>query len=200
MSWAAAPWTGPRAKTERILVISAQLCYGRLERYRLQVIGEFLYATGLRISEAASLTPDNIDTLSRTVYVAEGKGRTSRLAFMTGFAAEVMAHYLNRGRKAVLGGGNGKHGHTLFGTCPERLMVVVNKGLLKTCTLLDLPVITSHGFRHSLGTHLLHAGCDMRYIQVILGHERLRTTQVYTRVDKEELRESLDKYHPRRRH
>jgi site-specific recombinase XerD len=149
---------------------------GRLGHYRLHVIGEFLYATGLRISEAAALIPENVDAQSRIVYVPEGKGRKSRLAFMTGFAAEVMTQYLNRGRKAVLGGGTGKYGQTLFGTHPERLMALVNKGLMKECRSLGLPVITSHGFRHSLGTHLLHAGCDMRYIQVILGHERLQTT------------------------
>jgi len=59
-------------------------------------------------------------------------------------------------------------------------------------------VITSHGFRHSLGTHLLRSGCDMRHIQVILGHEALSTTQIYTKVDKEDLKKSLDAFHPRR--
>jgi integrase/recombinase XerD len=170
----------------------------RLNQYRLHVIGEFLYATGLRISEAAALIPENIDLLSRTVYVPEGKGRTARLAFMTGFAAEVMTQYIRRGRQVVLARGGRKYGKTVFAAHPGRLTAMVNDGLMKVCLRLELPVITSHGFRHSLGTHLLHAGCDMRYIQIILGHERLQTTQVYTRVDKEELRDSLDAYHPRR--
>jgi site-specific recombinase XerD len=158
--------------------------------------GEFLYAAGLRISEAASLIPENIDFLSRTVYAAEGKGRTARAAFLTGYAADVTDRYIRRGRRAVPG--RGTYGDTLFGVHPERLTALVNEGLLKACRHLELPVITSHGFRHSLGTHLLHAGCDMRYIQIILGHECLRTTQVYTRVDKDALRESLDARHPRR--
>jgi integrase/recombinase XerD len=170
----------------------------RLAQYRLHVTAEFLYATGLRISEAAALIPANIDTRSRIVYVPEGKGRKSRLAFMTGFSAEVMFHYLNRMRRVLLSKGSRKYGRTVFGVHPERLMAVVNQGLKKQCRSLDLPVITSHGFRHSLGTHLLRAGCGMRYIQVILGHESLQSTQAYTRVDKEELKNSLDRFHPRR--
>jgi site-specific recombinase XerD len=170
----------------------------RINHYRLHVISEFLYATGLRISEAAALIPANIDPQSRTVFVPEGKGKKARFAFMTGFSTEVMAYYLDQGRKTVLGQGGRKYGQTVFGTHPERLMALVNEGLMKQCRLLGLPVITSHGFRHSLGTHLLHAGCDMRYIQVILGHESLKTTQVYTRVDKDGLKDSLDNFHPRR--
>jgi site-specific recombinase XerD len=119
---------------------------------------------------------------------------------MTGFAAEIMAWYLKQGRNILLSKGSRTYGHTVFGTHPERLTALVNQELKKTCQMLGLPVISSHGFRHSLGTHLLRAGCDMRYIQVILGHESLQSTQVYTRIDKEELKDSLDRFHPRRRH
>lgn len=170
----------------------------QLRRYRLHVAAEFLYATGLRIAEAASLVPENIDTGSRLVYVPEGKGQKARIAFMTCFASEVMEQYLKEGRKAVLGSYGRKYGHTVFGANHGRFMAVINEELKEVCQSLELPVITSHGFRHSLGTHLLHAGCDMRYIQVILGHESLGTTQVYTRVDKDDLKNSLDMYHPRK--
>jgi integrase/recombinase XerD len=170
----------------------------RLAKYRLHVVAELLYATGLRISEAAALEPANIDTASRLVYVQAGKGMRTRTAFMTGFASEVMEQYLKQGRKKVLATYGREYGHTVFGAHPERLMSLVNRELKKTCAELDLPLITSHAFRHSLGTHLLHAGCDMRYIQGILGHEALQTTQVYTRVDKDDLKESLDRFHPRR--
>jgi site-specific recombinase XerD len=170
----------------------------KLASYRLHVAAEFLYATGMRIAEAAGLVPSNIDTSSRLVYIPEGKGRKSRKAFMTGFAAEVMEQYLKRGREIVLGNFGRTYGETVFGAHPQRIMSVVNQGLAEVCAELKLPLITSHGFRHSLGTHLLRAGCDMRHIQAILGHERLSTTQVYTRVDKDDLRQSLDIYHPRK--
>jgi integrase/recombinase XerD len=169
----------------------------KIGRYRLHVIAEFLYATGLRIAEAASLIPSNIDVPARRVYVPEGKGKKPRAAFMTGLAAQVMEQYLKRGRDSVLGNYERRYGNTVFGSHPHRLMAVVNRGLSEVCKTLELPVITSHGFRYSLGTHLLKAGCDMRYIQAILGHEALSTTQVYTRVGKDDLKNSLDAYHPR---
>jgi site-specific recombinase XerD len=63
---------------------------------------------------------------------------------------------------------------------------------------LDLPEFTSHGFRHCVGYHLLRAGCQVRYIQEILGHEHIQSTEVYTKIDKENLKAVLDQYHPRR--
>jgi integrase/recombinase XerD len=170
----------------------------RQRRYRVHVVAEFLYSTGLRIAEACSLTPDNLDLDARLVYVPTGKGGKPRTAFLTGYAAEVMSHYLKTGRSAVLAHYERDYGHTLFGAHYQRLGSVVNQELEGVCRSLELPVITSHGFRHSLGTHLLRSGCDMRHIQVILGHESLATTQIYTRVDKDDLKRSLDEFHPRK--
>jgi integrase/recombinase XerD len=169
----------------------------RLRRYRVHVIAEFLYATGLRIAEAASLIEANLDLASRLVYVPEGKGGKARTSFLTGYAADVMARYLARGRDAVLGNYERMHADTVFGADKARLAAVVNEELRKVCDALAIPVITTHGFRHSLGTHLLRAGCDMRHIQAILGHESLNTTQIYTKVDKDDLKRSLDAFHPR---
>ncbi len=170
----------------------------RLRRYRLHVIAELLYASGLRIAEAASLIPDNIDLRQRLIYVPEGKGQKARIAFLSGFACDVLSCYLKQGRRAVLGIYSRSYGHTIFGAHSGRVMAVVNEELETVCHELEIPVISSHGFRYSLGTHLLKNGCDMRHIQAILGHERLATTQIYTRVDKDEIRESLDTFHPRR--
>ena len=169
----------------------------RLRRYRVHVIAEFLYATGLRIAEAAALTEANIDLSSRLVYVSEGKGGKGRTAFLTGYAADILTRYLSRGREAVFGRHPRAHAGTVFGADKSRIAVVMNAELRSLCGELKLPVITTHGFRHSLGTHLLRAGCDMRHIQEILGHESLATTQIYTKVDKDDLRRSLDAFHPR---
>ena len=167
--------------------------------YKVHVIAELLYAAGLRIAEAASLVPNDIDTSRRLVYVREGKGGKSRTAFLTGYAAEVLGHYFSHGRDLVLRSYRGKRerGHTLFCVGHPRLQQETNTALRAACTALELPVITSHGFRHSLGTHLLRAGCDIRHIQVILGHDKLETTQIYTQVDKDDIKASLDAYHPR---
>jgi site-specific recombinase XerD len=169
----------------------------RLRRYRTHVLAEFLYASGLRIAEACSLIESNLDLRARLVYLPEGKGGKGRTAFLTGYACEVMERYLSRGRELVFGKYPRQHGVTIFGANKARIAAVLNEELAAVCSALDLPVITSHGFRHSLGTHLLRSGCDMRHIQAILGHEALQTTQVYTRVDKDDLRRSLDAFHPR---
>ena len=60
--------------------------------------------------------------------------------------------------------------------------------------------MTTHHFRHAVGFHLLRAGCDIRYIKEILGHEELGTTQIYTKVDKLDLKKVIDEFHPRKLH
>ena len=169
-----------------------------LRRYRCHVLCEFLYSTGMRIAEAGSLIESNLDLERRFVYIPEGKGRVPRTAFLTGYAADVMKEYLKIGISLVMGTYQRPNSELLFGAIKARIGSVLNEELKEVCKKLELPVITSHGFRHSLGTHLLKNGCDMRYIQVILGHERLGTTQIYTKVEKDDLRNSIDAYHPRK--
>jgi site-specific recombinase XerD len=171
----------------------------RRRRYRCHVLAEVLYATGLRISEAAALRPEHIDIRQRLVTVKAGKGNKDRMAFLTRYAADVLEVYVSYGRKIVVENGYKRsYSGTVFGTHPERLTGFLNGELRRVCGELGLPVITSHGFRHSLGTHLHRAGCDMRYIQMILGHESLSATQIYTKITKDELKQVLDNYHPRK--
>jgi integrase/recombinase XerD len=172
--------------------------FENLEEYRAHVVCEFLYASGLRIAEASNLLPSDVDTSQRLVYVRNGKGGESRTAFLTTYAAEVMELYLKKGRNVLLGRCWRKNDDKLFGCDKRTLSGAVCEEISKVCKRLELPEMSCHGFRHSLGTHLLRSGCDMRHIQVILGHESLNSTQVYTRVDKDDLRESIDSYHPRK--
>ncbi len=85
----------------------------------------------------------------------------------------------------------------LFGVEANRLLCLLNSELKIACKKAKLPAITSHGFRHALGSHLLKEGCDIRYIQAILGHKRLKNTEVYTKVEKDDLKRVLDTFHPR---
>lgn len=165
--------------------------------YVCHVLSEFMYSTGLRIEEASKVKACDINFLSRYVYVRNGKGGKSRTAFLSEYAAGVLKLYLEKGKaKAdmILYGGVRE---TVFSGIHESVMQMLNRSLKKLCIELELPVITSHGFRHSLGTHLLRSGCDMRHIQVILGHDKLSSTQIYTKVYAEDLKNSIDKYHPR---
>jgi integrase/recombinase XerD len=169
----------------------------RFMYYRVHVLAEFLYSTGLRISEACNVKEEDINFNESHVYIRKGKGDISRIAFLTSYATDILSLYCNYGRKLLEKHIPGWNQSLLFGASNYRIDIFINEKLRKVCSLLNIPEITSHGFRHSLGTHLLKAGCDMRYIQVILGHERLGTTQVYTKVDKEDLKSSIDRFHPR---
>ena len=175
-------------------------CEAKKEQARLyvcHVLAELMYSTGLRIDEVSRLREDDVNLTYRFVYVRNGKGGKSRTAFLTGYAAEILRLYIERGKsfcdKTIYGEMRGN----LFSAKGNVLMDMLNKRLRRICSELEIPVITSHGFRHSLGTHLLRAGCDMRHIQAILGHDKLSSTQVYTKVYSEDLKKSLDKYHPR---
>jgi integrase/recombinase XerC len=169
-------------------------------RYRLHVLAELLYATGMRISEAAALVPADIQLPDRLIYVRHGKGSKPRITYLTDYATAVLRNYITKGRPLFTQSNTATtpRNAKLFCLGRQRLMVLANQGFREICEQQNLPVITSHGFRHSLGTHLLQAGCDIRCIQVILGHQRLSTTQIYTTLDKEALRDCLDRFHPRK--
>ena len=165
--------------------------------YVCHVLAELMYSAGLRIEEVAELKIGDINFKAGYVYIRNGKGGKPRTAFLTEYASEVLKLYAERGKDFCDRIIYGQKRDTLFSTKGNILMAMLNKRLRKICTELEIPVITSHGFRHSLGTHLLRSGCDMRHIQVILGHDKLSSTQIYTKVYSDDLRNSIDKYHPR---
>lgn len=156
--------------------------------YRLHVIAELLYATGMRLSELAALTEEDVDVARGVVRIREGKGGVERTAYLNEYAARVLSIYATDMREDV----NRLQRKQLFGSVSGiGLCAWLNEHLKRYCGF------TSHTFRHSLGTHLLQRGCDLRYIQLILGHNDLKSTALYTKVSKEELRDQLDKCHPR---
>jgi site-specific recombinase XerD len=169
-----------------------------LARYRLHVVAELMYATGLRVSEVASLQVSDIDFPRSTVTVRAGKGGWPRVAFLGEFAREVLRLYVDRVRDRACSQWQRRNGELLFGTGWAWLGHAVNAQLASICAELDLPPMSSHGFRHAVGFHLLRAGCNIRHIQSILGHRRLHNTEVYTRVEKEDLKQVVDHCHPRR--
>jgi site-specific recombinase XerD len=164
-------------------------------RYRVHVIAEVLYATGLRQNELVMVEEKHINLCERTIYIPCGKGQLSRTVFLTRFAKDVLQRYLSKGRASAVPGYRDKdHPERVFGSW---LADAVQLELRRLCKEMELPVITCHGFRHSLGTHLLRAGCDIRHIQVLLGHHNINSTAAYTHLDKEDLKKSLDNFHPR---
>ena len=168
----------------------------RVRRYKCHIASEVLYSTGLRVGELSRLKQEDVDLDAGTVFVREGKGGKSREAFLNEYAKGVLKLYIQKTRGLVLT--KGHRTGSLFGCERDALLSMLNGQLLKECRALGIKKITSHGFRHSLGFHLLRSGCDIRFIQGLLGHERLKNTEIYTKVEKEDLSRVLAAYHPRR--
>ncbi len=159
---------------------------------------ELMYASGLRASEVGALgLMDVKEALS--ALVVTGKGSKQRLVPMGAPAAEALARYLAELRPALLrphGEDRGRIFLSRNGRPLERVRVwQVVKHYAKLAGLRD---VHPHTLRHSFATHLLMGGADLRLVQEMLGHASIATTQIYTHVDRESLKDVHAMYHPRR--
>ncbi|MBU1852748.1 MAG: tyrosine recombinase XerC [Candidatus Omnitrophica bacterium] len=161
---------------------------------RDRAILETLYSSGIRVSELVGLNRDNIDFISGVIKVF-GKGKKERLAPVGDRALRAMRNYLEglnpsdiKEKKAAF---LNKSGRRISDRAVRR---IVEKYIRKT-SLNEK--ISPHSLRHSFATHLLDKGADLRSVQELLGHANLSTTQIYTHVTTERLRESYEKVHPR---
>jgi site-specific recombinase XerD len=169
-----------------------------ITRYKVHVVAELMYATGMRVSEVAALRLEDIDFSRSLVTVCEAKGGYQRVAFLAEFPREVLRLYVEQMRSSIFSEWNRRNEGLLFGTGWGWFGKAVNAELSKACVTCGLPPMRSHGFRHAMGYHLLRAGCNIRHIQSILGHKKLRNTEIYTKVDKEDLKNVVDACHPRK--
>lgn len=158
---------------------------------------ESLYSTGCRIAEMLMLTWGELDFAKGTVIVT-GKGSKQRLCILGSRALEALRRLRSATDAFIPGGGDGEcpvfqngNGNRLPSREAERRMK-------KWLAAADLPSdITPHKLRHSFATHLLDAGADLRSVQEMLGHSSLATTQIYTHVSIERLKDEYAKAHPR---
>jgi integrase/recombinase XerC len=151
---------------------------------------ELFYSCGLRVSELCGLDVADIDFIGESVKVF-GKGSKERLVPIGGPAMAALQRY--RQMAAVTQG-------ALFLSSRKKRITqqAIDLLLKKYLTLSSIPFkISPHKLRHSFATHLLDAGADLRSVQTLLGHASLSTTQIYTHVTKERLREAYDHAHPR---
>jgi len=167
-----------------------------VRRYKVHVICEIMYSTAMRIGEVAGLEKEDIDFRKKGIHLKASKGGKSRLVFLNDYTYEILKIYVREIYpllKALYYQGSKK----LFCADNRRLVVIVNQELEKVSSKLRCGKVTCHSFRHAVGYHLLRAGCDIRYIQYLLGHKRIKNTEVYTKVGKDDLRAKVDQYHPR---
>lgn len=165
--------------------------------YRDKVILDVLYSTAIRREEVANIKLQDLDTDSGYLIVREGKGCKDRVVPLGENVCQLIDIYLIGIRPDWI---NGDNDHHLFlnrwgqGMSPMAIWCVVKK--YAKAAKLKKPVST-HTFRHSCATHMLHNGAPIRHIQEMLGHVSLETTQVYTRITINELKKIHRQYHPR---
>jgi integrase/recombinase XerD len=182
---------------EMLRILAAAESSGRVARLRLRnrAALELLYTTGIRRSELESLTLAAV-RLGERLAVIEGKGGKQRLVPIGVEAVRCLVHYLEQSRPRFRAAGS------------AALFLSAKGGAMKARTLADAlksyarkagvtKPVDLHTIRHTCATHLLAGGADIRYIQELLGHSSLKSTQVYTRVEMSDLRRMLETCHPR---
>ena len=161
---------------------------------------EFLYGTGARISEATGLDVDDLDHLGRDPAVLlTGKGGKQRYVPVGRYAVRALDAYLVRGRPALAVKAVRKASPAVFlNARGGRLTRQGAWGILRAAAArAGQPDVSPHTLRHSFATHLLDGGADIRVVQELLGHASVTTTQVYTLITVDKLREVYAASHPR---
>lgn len=158
---------------------------------RDRAIMELLYSSGLRVGELVSLKTSDINIAEGTLKV-KGKGNKERIVPVGSYALDYILEYLQKRKNCrssyiFLNKKGGK-------ITPRSIERIINKyakiaGITKK--------VTPHTFRHSFATHLLDRGADLRTVQEMLGHSDIATTQIYTHITIQKLREMYEKHHPR---
>lgn len=157
---------------------------------------EFLYATGLRVSELCRVRVSDLDSNAGFVRVV-GKGNKHRIVPVGRSALASVDHYLTSGRPRLL---KGRGSPYLFVT--NRAGSMTRQSFWKLLAAYGKKVgifhdLTPHVIRHTFATHLLEGGADLRSLQTMLGHADISTTQIYTHVMRSRLRKTVDQHHPR---
>ncbi len=172
----------------------------KIEGLRDKTILEVLFSTGLRVSELVSLNRDQIN-LDRKEFGIIGKGRRTRVAFLSDKAVDWIRQYLAKREdqyKPMFIRYSGKPPDAVDKTGESMRLSArsVQRLVEKYVRLARLPVkITPHGLRHSFATDLLTSGADLRAIQELLGHKNVSTTQIYTHITNPQLKQIHEKYH-----
>ncbi|EGR2426307.1 site-specific tyrosine recombinase XerD [Vibrio cholerae] len=158
---------------------------------------ELLYATGLRVTELVSLTMENM-SLRQGVVRVMGKGGKERLVPMGENAIEWIETFLQQGRSLLLGE---QTSDIVFPSSRGQQMTrqtfwhrIKHYAVIAG---IDVEKLSPHVLRHAFATHLLNYGADLRVVQMLLGHSDLSTTQIYTHVATERLKQLHNEHHPR---
>jgi len=182
-------------------ILDAAGAAGTALALRDRALLEVLYGTGARISEAVGLDVDDLDRVDATVLL-RGKGGKDRIVPIGTYALEAVDAYLTRSRPRLAALGSPERAGALFLNARggrlsrQSAWTVLVKAADRAGVTRD---VSPHTLRHSFATHLLEGGADVRVVQELLGHASVTTTQIYTLVTVDNLREVFAAAHPRAR-
>ncbi len=157
---------------------------------------ELMYSSGLRVSELLNLEINNID-FSMNIVKCFGKGSKERIVPLSDYATSALSEYINIYRNSLL---KNKTSDILF--LNSRGSILSRQGFFKILKNLAIEKginkdISPHTIRHSFATHLIDHGADLRSVQTMLGHENIKTTQIYTHISNNYKKEKYEETHPR---
>ena len=184
----------PQFLTEEEATKLIESAFGKTDKDELglrdRAILEAFYSTGIRISELVSLNIDDIDFIGGVAKVL-GKGKKERIVPIGDIAAGAIRKYLDKRKKKIDVLFLNKNGTRIT----TRGVRYVMRKYINTIGMRE--GVSPHTLRHSFATHLLNRGADLRTVQELLGHANLSTTQIYTHLTTEKLKNVYDKSHPR---
>ncbi|MFN4181627.1 MAG: site-specific tyrosine recombinase/integron integrase [bacterium] len=165
---------------------------------RNRAIMELMYGSGLRVSEVVDLKLSDIRWDDRFI-ILQGKGKKYRLVPMTERVKSFLREYLEHSREKIL---KGKSSPYVFvsqkrGKMTRQMIFLLVKQACRDAGL-NARTIHPHSLRHSFATHLLQQGAELRAVQMLLGHQDISTTEIYTHIPMDTLLTDYRKYHPRR--
>ncbi len=164
--------------------------------FRDKTMIELMYSCGLRVSELINVKLMEVNLNQGTLLIT-GKGQKQRLIPMGEYATDYLSTYLIQFRKLLL---KTKTSNYVFlsNRCKNMTRQTFWHSIKKYAQMAEIyPLPSPHMLRHSFATHLLNHGADLRVVQMLLGHSNVSTTQIYTLVAKEKLKEIHQKHHPR---
>ncbi len=184
----------PYNELENLITVSKEGTFSE----RNNLIIELMYATGVRVSELVNITLDDIDFQNKQINIC-GKGSYERVVYYNTETDKAMNKYLTNLRKELLKGRENKY--LILNKDGEK---ITTRGIAKIIDNLINKVsikikVSPHTLRHTFATHLLDNGCDLRSVQELLGHKNINTTEIYTHVTSERLKDVYFKSHPRGR-
>jgi len=159
------------------------------EDFKFKTIIEILYSTGARISEIENLTRENIDLEKGYLQVLDDKERQNRNIVLTEYALDLLRLYMKYLPVNSV---------DVFSHGASRTLNRWLNNRLKALTIkLKLPYVTCHGLRHTVATHLLKNGADIREVQEYIGHKKIKNTEIYTHIFPDDLKSIVEANHPR---